>query len=91
MAKILKNRKRFEIVNFEMKKELYEDLGIADRDEKDLRERIAIDEKYGYLTENRGRDGNYYYVYFDEVHEGAISLENGKVISDEKELEKLFY
>ena len=77
--------------NFEMKKELYESLGIADTDEKDLRERIASDEEHGYLTENRGRDGNDYYTYFDGVHEGAYRINDGEVVSDEYELEKLFY
>ena len=63
---------------------LYNHLGL---NTDNLPEDLAND----YLTENRGRDGQDYLWYFDGATGGAINTTTGEIITDEAELEKLFY
>lgn len=70
--------------------DLYETIGVSGgRDE--ILGQIARDECSCYLTKNKGRDGKEYWSYLDEGHEGAVRISDGEIITDEEELEKLFY
>ena len=50
---------------------------------------IENDLKHDYLTENQGRDGQWYLWYMDEVDNAAIRISDGEIISLE-EIEALF-
>jgi len=63
---------------------LYDYLGLDDDD-------MLKDIIMGYLTENDGRDGKTYYVYFDGVKKGAISVETNAIITDDTTLDNLFF
>lgn len=45
---------------------------------------IVKDYENGYLTINKGRDGNEYAWYGDELKNKAVNLTTGEVIDDEK-------
>lgn len=92
-AEKLKNldSKTFPVEEIPLIVELYDSLCLTHCTEKELLESILNDYKHDYLTKNKGRDGRYYWWYLDETKNAAIRVPDGELISDEKELEKLFY
>lgn len=58
---------------------LYDDLSMDS-------ENIAEDYEHDYLTLNTGRDGRIYAWYIDEVRDGAICVDDLKIL-DEEEIE----
>ena len=54
-------------------------------------ESVDNDIEHDYITCNVGRDGKDYFWYLDEFTSVAIRVEDGEIVDDEVELEKLFY
>lgn len=67
----------------EMTEKLYDYLGL-DHDY------IGLDFLQMFLTENYGRDGEWYWWYFDGFINAAINENTGEIISDDDKLEELF-
>lgn len=51
---------------------------------------IVKDYENGYLTINKGRDGNEYAWYSDEIKNKAVNLATGEVIDGEKIDERIY-
>lgn len=67
----------------EMTEKLYDYLGLG-------YDYIDLDFLHGFLTENYGRDGEWYWWYFDGFINAAINENTGEIISDDDKLEELF-
>lgn len=48
------------------------------------------DKEYGYLIEQKGKDGYSYWWYKDGITSAAICMEDQRIIDDAKKLEELF-
>ena len=51
---------------------------------------IPADMENGFLTENKGRDGQEYYFYFDGSTSAAINKATGEIVTDDARIEELF-
>lgn len=68
--------------------ELYEHLGMIQKDEEWTNENIDNDLTHDYLSEYNVKNEDYY-IYTDENHDGYISKKTSKVCTEEKQVEKL--
>lgn len=58
--------------------------------DRDLTESLEGDLRYGWLTENRGRDGRNYFWYFDDCKDVAVEIETGVMVTDPDRIDALF-
>lgn len=75
---------------FELYKSIYNKINYNYKSNKELEEIIQKDIEKGYLTINKGKNNSEYIWYMDENNNLAINLKTEELITDEKELQKIF-
>ena len=75
---------------FELYKTIYNKINYDYKSNKELEEIIQKDIEKGYLTINKGKNNSEYIWYMDENNNLAINIETEELITDEKELQRIF-